>query len=875
MRRFWLIVVMALCSVAAFAQDDVRFTVNAPGAVRLEEPFRVEFVINAQPERFDGDKIQMEGLEIIAGPSTAHSSSVSIVNGKQTKSVKYTYSYIVMATLEGEAVIHPATVIVDGKQYSTQMLKVAVVDEGKSESADSNSESASVGSTSRQTNTIGRDDLFIVLHLDRTKVYKGEPVKATLKLYTKVPLSGVENMRVPTFNGFWTQEQNNKGYTWQSEAYNGKVYDTHILNEYLLYPQQVGTLSIDPFELSVVAQIVVQQSNRQSMFDDFFGMMDVVQDVRKQLLTKTVTVDVQELPAGAPSSFTGAVGKFDIESELPSEHIGANSSAMYVVRIQGKGNLQLVQAPKLELPTSFEAYNVKTTESLRNTSSGASGYRQFEYPFIARAEGEFTIPAVEFSYFNPQTERYVTLSTRDIVISVDADTLARTAPSGIIGSVSKEDIEILDKDIRYIKLGKGGFLMKGDLLMWSPLYFSIVALLILLTALLYWVLKRAIRNRANSSFMRGKRANKVALQRLRLAREYMGKGNDRGFYDEMLKALWGYMSDKLNIPVSLLSKENIRAELTARGLAEEQSTKFIDIISECEMAQYSPEALGRMEDVYGESARLLSEIESLKMRKTRTTNGRRISMFLLVLQFVLAPMSGSAASVESLWSRANGAYADGDYAGALVLYDSIEQRNMVSADLFYNMGNAYFKNGDTGWAMLYYKKAERLSPSDEDIKYNINIVQNYVKDRIEEVPELFITRWWGAIRGLMSSDGWAVLSLVLLALTLAGLLLYVLPLMMRYRKLGFGIMVVGVLMTLLSMVFAAQQRRLVTDSDEAVVVVSSVSVKSSPNATSKDIFIIHEGTLVRVVETLDDWSEVVIADGNKGWVLSSSIERID
>jgi tetratricopeptide (TPR) repeat protein len=292
------------------------------------------------------------------------------------------------------------------------------------------------------------------------------------------------------------------------------------------------------------------------------------------------------------------------------------------------------------------------------------------------------------------------------------------------------------------------------------------------------------------------------------------------------------------------------------------------------MAQYSPEASGRMEDIYGESARLLSQIESLKRRKTMITGSRTMSVWLFALLFALAPKVASAASVEEQWGRANGAYADGDYAGALAIYDSIEQEGMMSPDLFYNMGNAYFKNGDIGWAMLYYKKAERLSPSDEDIEYNIGITQNFVKDRIEEVPKFFVLRWWSAAGRLMSSDGWAVLSLVMLGVALIGLLLYLLPLRLLYRKLGFAVMLVFALVTLLSMLFATQQKRLITDSDEAVVVISAVPVKSSPNSTSKDIFIIHEGTMVRVVETLDEWSEVVIADGNKGWVLTSSIERV-
>ncbi|MBR2332993.1 MAG: BatD family protein, partial [Rikenellaceae bacterium] len=255
-----------------------------------------------------------------------------------------------------------------------------------------------------------------------------------------------------------------------------------------------------------------------------------------------------------------------------------------------------------------------TTESLQSSISGISGYRQFEYPFIARAEGEYTIPAFEFSYFNPQTANYVTLSTREMTIRVAADSLARAAGSGLVSAISKEDIQILDRDIRFIKLGSSELSSKGDMLMWSPLYFILVAVIVLLAVVLYFPLKRGIVNRSNDTFVRGKRANKVALQRLKKAHEYMKMGNDKGFYDETLRALWGYMSDKLNIPVSNLSKENIREELSKRGFAEEQSSRFINIISECEMAQYSPMASGQMAEIYADSVRLLSKIESLKKR---------------------------------------------------------------------------------------------------------------------------------------------------------------------------------------------------------------------------------------------------------------------
>lgn len=617
MKRFLLTLVMLLCSVAGWAQKgDISFEVVAPGAVPMGEVFRIELVVNAKAENFTGP--EFEGLDVMAGPATSYSSSTSIINGDVTKSVTYTYSYVVQANREGTATIGVASVEVDGETYQTRPLTIAVVDEADSAGAPTSQSAASTSQTEAKSapKEVSKDALFVAVHLDKSKVYKGEPIRATLKLYSRggVQLGGVNNIKFPSFNGFWMQEVKSGEHTWQREAYQGKVYETHILQEYLLYPQQVGRLQIDPFELTAIVRVVTQSASRQSMFDDFFGSMDVVQEVPKQLSSGRQFVEVLDLPSGAPRSFAGAVGQFTLDATLPADQINANSSATYTVKVSGRGNLPLIQAPTLTLPTSFEQYNVKMTESLQTSMAGISGYRGFEYPFIARAEGEYTIPSVEFSYFNPATAKYVTLNTRDMVVRVHADSSARHSVQGIVSGLSKEEIKLLDKDIRFIKLGRADLSPKGRLLMWSPLYIALWLGLVLLFVVLYFPLRRYVNNMSNATFVRGKRANKVALQRLRAAQTYMENGSERGFYDETLRALWGYMSDKLNIPVANLSKENIREELTKRGFAEEQAQRFIELISECEMAQYSPQSSGQMQEVYADSVKLLSQIESLKKR---------------------------------------------------------------------------------------------------------------------------------------------------------------------------------------------------------------------------------------------------------------------
>lgn len=304
-----------------------------------------------------------------------------------------------------------------------------------------------------------------------------------------------------------------------------------------------------------------------------------------------------------------------MESQLPTGSITANSAANYTVKISGTGNLPLIQAPKLNLPNSFEQYNIKTTESLNSTTAGISGYRQFEYPFIARAEGTYPVEPIEFSYFNPDLARYVTLSSKTAEVIVLPDSTGGSVPSrGMVSGMNKEDIKILGQDIRFIKLGKAQLVSRDRIFMASPLYF--VLLLLIAAAFVFslvWLQKR-IRESRNAALVRGKRANKVALQRLRAANGYMKADDRRRFFEEMLRALWGYMSDKLNIPVANLTKENVREELLKRGVSAELSARFIEIISECEYAQYSPAVSGQMNDIYQGAVETISKFESVIKR---------------------------------------------------------------------------------------------------------------------------------------------------------------------------------------------------------------------------------------------------------------------
>lgn len=598
---FFIPLLLAATGVFAAGQDIV-FEASSQMMVSSDESFRVEFTINAKPDRGSFTPPSFDGFDVVAGPVESNATSVEFINGNMTKKVSRTYTYVLMPRAAGTFTIGAASVVCDKTEYRSNTLAIEVVDAAAaSERRRDNASSDNVGKG------VAKDDILMRLTLSRTEVFKGEPIKAVFKIYSRASIVGYDGIKFPSFNGFWAHELDTENAQWQRETLNGKVYDALVVREYLLYPQQAGTLAIEPAEITAIAQVVVQ-NNRN--FDPFFGGHEVY-EVRHKAQSDRVNIRVKALPAGAPESFAGAVGQFTMDARQPESDVTANSAVTYTVRISGTGNLTFVQAPKLMLPSSFEQYSVKTTESVRQQGQGMSGYRQFEYPFIARASGEFDIPAVEFTYFDPQTVSYRTLASKPMTIDVASD---GTAGTPVVTTLSKEEIQVIGRDIRFIKLGKAGLRESGNASFMYRAYYVAMAAVALLFAMIYAVLRKRIRDRRNTVLIRGRRANKIAVKRFKAAEKFMNARDKQSFYDEMLHALWGYMSDKFNIPVANLTKENVREELHKRGISEQESRRFSDIISKCDEAQYSPAASAQMHEVYAEGVNLISMIESVIKR---------------------------------------------------------------------------------------------------------------------------------------------------------------------------------------------------------------------------------------------------------------------
>ena len=507
-----------------------------------------------------------------------------------------------MPVEEGIFTIAPATISAGGKSYSTEPLKIEVIKEQGSSS------SSSTGEKPSAEGSIGKDDVFIRLRLSDTDVYKGESIRASLVLYTRIDIANIESLEMPPFNDFWSQELSFDNAP-SREEYNGRIYQTYKLAEYLLSPQRSGKLTIDPVKMEIIAQVVVQDSRS---IDPIFGGRQIY-NVPRSLSTAPTTIDVKEFPSGAPATFNGAVGSFTMKSTLPESSIMVNTAEQIEITISGSGNLKFITKPRLVMPESFEVYDAKVADNVKVSAAGTSGSITYTFPFVARSSGEFTIDPVAFTYFDPATAEYHTLATERFTLSVADDGTSVTSAPTVIGGGYGGQMKQLDRDIRYIATD-AKLRNSRDMFILSPMYWLVVVVIVALFVVAYLVLRRRIVQNRNVVARRMKRADKVAVQRLRMAQRYMTEGNRHAFYEELLRAMWGYISDKFNIPVSNLTKETIREELYRRNVSAADAEQFCQIISRADEAQYAPSVEGDMGEVYGDAVDVISKIESVVKR---------------------------------------------------------------------------------------------------------------------------------------------------------------------------------------------------------------------------------------------------------------------
>lgn len=599
-RHFLLVLVALLVSWTSWAQ--ATFTADAPALTALGQPFRVEFVVDAEPDEGTFKAPSFGNFDVLAGPSVSTGQSVQFINGKQSSSFTRTYTYVLMPTSAGTFTIGVASIAVGGKTLQTQSLLIEVVAE-KGSSGSNNG-----GTSSNPENSVAKDDVLLVLQVSDNDLYQGESLRATLMLYTRATIDGIDNLTMPSFDGFWSQDVSTS-VTPSRETYNGRVYETYKISEWLLSPQKSGKLVIPEAVMTVGIQVVVEDDR----YDIMFGSQRVYR-ISREIKSSPVTINVKEFPEGAPASFEGAVGNFSLSSTMPEVEIDANSADQIEITISGAGNFKFISAPHIAFPESFEVYDTKVSDNYKLASAGTSGSITYTYPFVARSAGTFTIPSAEFTYFDPLTTSYKTLKTEPCTIVVNDDGSVDVA-SPMSGGYSNYGgtMRQLDHDIRHIYTKKLPHKAVPAFIL-TPLYWLAVVLIVSLFIVSFVVLRKRIRERNNTVARRMRHADKVAVQRLRMAERYMKAEDRHAFYEEMLRAMWGYIGDKFNIPVSGLTKEKIREELYRRNVDETTVEQFCEIISRSEEAQYAPAATIEMNEVYVEAVEVISKIESVVKR---------------------------------------------------------------------------------------------------------------------------------------------------------------------------------------------------------------------------------------------------------------------
>lgn len=603
MKRVPLKLLMLLTLLLSFSplKGQHSLTVEAPNVVALDEAFRLVYTATGKTKDFTPP--QIDDFQVLAGPTTSTMSSTNIVNGKRTHTYNQSYTYILLAKGEGKFTIPAASVVIEGEKYTSKSITIEVVKGAKKD--DSSDSGNGVNGRDRYP-SIGEDDIILSLSLSKNKVVKGEPVIATLKLLTKTNISGVEDIKFPSFNGFWSQEiEAPSNLEFVRETYNGEIYSAALLRKYMLLPQQTGDLYIDPAEMICAVQVRSNAPSR-SIFDDFF---DNYQTLKKRIHTPRMKVSVSPLPDGAPASFTGGVGNYKLDVKVSRDSLSAHEAASLIVTISGTGNLNLIEAPKVNFPPDFEVYDVKRREDIATTASGSSGSKTFEYPFIPRSSGTFEIEPVLFSYFNVNSGKYLTLKSPPVVINVARG--EESSATVISSGVNKQSVKSLGEDVRYIVTSAGHLNKGGSFVVASVGFWCAMGGVVVLFLVAAYILEKSIARRQDVAGRRNRRAKKVAKARLKRGEEFLKQELYTAFYEELHKAMLGYLSDKLMIPAGELNRDVIREKLIARGTSEEVVTALEGVIDACEYARYAPSSgASAMENHYQEAVRVISEIES-------------------------------------------------------------------------------------------------------------------------------------------------------------------------------------------------------------------------------------------------------------------------
>lgn len=858
MKRSSILLICLFIACACFSQV---IRVSTPSRVEAGENFRVSFKVTTQDvDDFRSGLHSTDVVEVIAGPYTSSESSFQMVNGHTSSSSSITYTYTLYAAKSGVYNIPAAHARVGGKQISSRPAKVTVV--GSAQGRGNNSPKMHEDDNYQPHmkaagSAISGRDLFIKVSANKKKVYEQEPILLTYKVYTLVDLTQLEG-KMPELTGFHTQEiplPQQKSF--HIERVNGKPYRTVTWSQYVMYPQMTGKMEIPSITFK---GIVVQQNRSVDPFEAFFNGGSGYVEVKRNIVAPSIKIDVLPLPH-KPANFSGGVGKFNISAQLNKNELKAGDPLSLRIVVGGIGNLKLIKQPVVNFPKDWDKYDPKVTDKTKLTSNGLEGNMIYDILAVPRNQGHYTIPPVELTYYDTSLNQYKTIKTQSFEIEVAKGDGSRSS----VVDYSKDQ----PKDIKDIKKGEAELHSVDNFFFGSVGYLmSLLIPFAAFVALLVIFRKRAIDN-ADLVKMKGKKANKIATKRLRQANKLMLAGKTNEFYDEVLRALWGYVGDKLNMPAEKLSRENISEKLQSHNVDDNTISKFLSAIDDCEMMRFAPgDPEGNMNKTFESAMTAIMEIENVMKKKSNKAKASGFSFVLMIL--MLMPLSANAITKQN----ADDEYAKGNYQQAIKDYQEILKAG-VSSEIYYNLGNAYYRTDNITQALLAYERALQLSPGDNDIRFNLQYARSKTIDKITPETEMFFVTWYNSLVNFTSVDRWANTAIVSIVMALLLILVFLFAPQMWARKSGFYGSAVFLLLFSFANLFAFQQKHELETKQGAIVIAPTVNVKKTPAASGTDVFVIHEGTRVDITDRgMKQWRGIKLADGREGWLKTSQIEEI-
>ena len=860
----WYIILLLLMLGYHVHVDAQHISVSAPSHVAAGENFRVAYTINTSDvEEFRMGGVQ-DGLEVIAGPYTSSQSSYQMINGHTSSSSSVTITYTLYAAKNGSFTIGASHAVVGGKRLSSRPVKIQVSGHAQRTNGAPNMHGQDSYDQPRMRSAgsaISGSDLFIKVSASKKRVHEQEPILLTYKVYTQVDLTQLEG-KMPDLKGFHTQEVPlPQQKTFHTETVNGRPYKCVTWSQYVMYPQMTGRLEIPSITFK---GIVVQQNRNVDPMEAFFNGGSGYVEVKKDIKAPGITLQVDPLPQ-RPANFSGGVGKFNISASLDKKEVKAGEPITLRVVVGGIGNLKLLKQPVVNFPKDFDKYDAKVTDKTRLTANGVEGNMVYDFLAVPRNQGSYTIPSVELTYYDTSKNAYKTIKTQPFKVEVEKG-------DGTAGE--SEDFASQDKDIHTIKLGKveqhkANEMFFGSFGYWISLLMPLIAFVVLLIVFR----RRAIEN-ADIVKKRSNRAGKIATKRLRLANKLMLQGKQGEFYDEVMRALWGYMSYKLNMPAEKLNRDNIRETLGRHFVDDATIEKFTTALDECEFERYAPgDAAGNMNRTFESAMTAIMDIENAinEARKNQKKHPAGYSFVWLLLAMICF---GSTSAKAVTKNNADTEYQKGNYQQAIRDYEEI-LKNGESAEIYFNLGNAYYRTDNITKAVLNYERARLLSPGDDDINFNLQFARSKTIDKITPQSEMFFVTWYKSLVNFTSVDNWAKTGILCIVMALLLVLLYLFGPQLMLRKIGFFGGLAFFVIFLLSNLFAFQQKQALDNRTGAIIMAPSVNIKKTPAKNSADQFVLHEGTRVDIIDKgMTDWRCIRVGDGREGWIETKAIEEI-